>query len=167
MFYLGRDTLQPVPTQRQRLQLQQFHALERDLLEPVPTKVQHLQLQGAEVFGQRKLVQAVVLGYEGLQPGQPGNAFADGRQSVVADVQKLEVGEKADRRGEGSQAVVVQVQLPGVPFPLLAKTIDVEGVETQAREVEDAVPGGRSSLAILHFGYFSDNIKSSRGENSS
>lgn len=82
--------------------MEQFHALKRDLLESVPTKVQHLQPQGAELFGQRELVQAVVLGYERLQPGQSGNAFADGRQSVVADVQKLEVGEKADRRGKGS-----------------------------------------------------------------
>lgn len=82
--------------------MQQFHALKRDLLEPVPTEVQHLQLQGAELFGQRELVQAVVLGDERLQPAQAGNAFADGRQPVVADVQKLEVGEKADRRGQGS-----------------------------------------------------------------
>lgn len=79
--------------------MEQFHALKWDLLESIPTKVQHLQLQGAELFGQRELIQTVVLGYERLQAGQSGNAFADGRQSVVAYVQKLEVGEKADRRG--------------------------------------------------------------------
>lgn len=140
--------------------MHQLHALQRDLLESVPAKVQHLQLQGAEVFGQRKLVQAVVLGYERLQPGQSDDAFADGRQSVVADVQKLEVGEKAEGRGEGSQAVVVQVQLPGVSFPLLAKTNDVKSVEAQAREVQNAVGRGRSSLTILHFGYFSGNVSS-------
>lgn len=140
--------------------MEQFGALKRDLLEPVPAEVQHLQPQGAELFGQRELVQAVVLGYEGLQPGQEGNAFADGRQPVVADVQKLEVGEKDDRRGQGSEPVVVQVQLPGVSFPLLAQTIDVKSVKTQTREVEDGVPCGRSSLTGLHFGYFSDNFKS-------
>lgn len=100
MLDLRRDARQPVPTERQRLQMEQLHALKRNLLEAVPTEVQHLQLQGAELFGQGELVQAVVLGDERPQPAEPGDALADGRQPVAADVQKLQVGEKADGRGE-------------------------------------------------------------------
>lgn len=74
--------------------------MEWDLLKSVAAEVQHLQLQRAELFRQRELVQTVVLGHQGPEPGEPGNALADGRQPVVADVQKLEVAEKAERRGE-------------------------------------------------------------------